>query len=105
MLCDRLVGGRAVVGTFSSDLCDFAVDLGQQRRDLRRIIVVLIRQGVRHDQATVGINGQMQLAPAPAGLRTVLLLQPVMPSAWRNRSLNAPPSDSIVSMARSEYWA
>ena len=65
MLRDRLIRGSAVVSPIGDDFRDFTVDLPEQRRDLRRIIDVLFRERMRHDQAADGIHRQMQLAPAP----------------------------------------
>jgi hypothetical protein len=52
------------------------VYLIEQRADLGRIDV-LIRQRLCHDPAARSVDRQMQLAPRPARLRTMLRLQPL----------------------------
>src|ERR1700721_2735616 len=84
MLRDRLVGGRTIIGTISRHLANRIVNLIQQRRYLRRIVRILIRQRLRHNHAAGGINRQMQLSPFPARLRTMLRLQPLTRSVtWQ----------------------
>jgi hypothetical protein len=75
--CDRLVSGSAIIRAIGRHLGNLTVNLIEQRRYLRRIVGVLIRQGLRHDHAAIGINCQMQLAPCPARLRAMLRLQPL----------------------------
>ena len=77
MRCDRLVGGRAVIHAVGRHPDDRTVDLIRQRGDLRWIVGVLIRQGLRHDHAARGIDRQMQFALFPARLRAMFRLQPL----------------------------
>ena len=75
--CDRGVGGCAVIRAVSRDPCDRDVDLIQQWRHLRWIVIVLIRQCLSDYHAILGIDRQMKLAPFPARLRAVFGLQPL----------------------------
>src|SRR3954468_22628573 len=74
---DRLVDGRTIIRTICRHLNNWLVNLIKQRPDLGRVVGILIRQRLRHDQAAGGIDCQMQLAPRPARLRTMLGLQPL----------------------------
>ena len=74
---NSVVGGSAIIGSIGSELADLIVDLIQQRLQLRSIAGFLICQAMGNDLATVGINSQMQFAPATPGLRSVLFFQPL----------------------------
>ena len=52
-------------------------NLIQQRRHLRRIIGVLIREDLRDYHATASIDHQMEFAPFAARFRAVFRLQPL----------------------------
>jgi len=53
---DRLVGGRAIIRAIGGHLHNWIVDLIEQRADLGRIILILIRQCLRHDHAVSRIH-------------------------------------------------
>ena len=74
---DRLVSGRAILRAIGRHTGNPAVDLIEQRRDLGRIVGVLIRQCFRHDPAGGGIDRQMQLSSFPARLCTIFRVQPL----------------------------
>ena len=74
---DRLVSGVTVIRTIRRHPGNPIVNLIEQRRYVRRIISVLIREGLRHDHAAARIHRQMQFAPFPARLRAMFRLQPL----------------------------
>ena len=74
---DRLVGGYTIIRAIRRHLGHGAVNLIEQRRHLRWIVGVLIRQGLRQDHAAGGIDRQMQFAPFPARFRAMFRLQPL----------------------------
>jgi hypothetical protein len=76
ILRDRLVGGGTIIGTISRYLANPIVNLIQQRRYVRRIVPILIRQRLRHNHAACGINPQIQLSPFPVRLGSMPGLQP-----------------------------
>jgi hypothetical protein len=75
--CDCLVPGRTIISAIRCHLADRIVDLIEERADLGRIIRILIRQRLCHDHAVRRVHRQMQLAPRPARLRTMLRLKPL----------------------------
>src|ERR1700716_3332498 len=75
--CDRAVCGSAIIRAVSRYPADQAVNLIQQWRHLRRIVGVLIREGLRYDHAVGGIDRQMEFAPFAARLRAVFRFQPL----------------------------
>src|ERR1700676_2795742 len=75
--CDHAVGGSAVIRAVSRYPGDRDIDLIQQWRNLRLIVIVLIRQCLSDYHAIFGIDRQMKLAPCPARLRAVFGLQPL----------------------------
>jgi hypothetical protein len=74
-----LVHGLAIVSTIGHDARDLALDLLEQDRHLASISGFLAGQHTRNDLAGLGVNGEMQLAPGPAG-SAVLLVIPTRPS-------------------------
>src|ERR1700761_8386552 len=69
-----LIGGCAIIRTVRGHLNNRIINLIEQRADLGRVVYVLIRQRLCHDQAAGSIDRQMPLAPRPARLRTMLRL-------------------------------
>jgi hypothetical protein len=74
---DCCVGGSTIIRTICRHLGNSTLNLIQQRGHLGWIVSVLIREGLRHDHAAVGINHLMEFAPLPARLRAVFRLQPL----------------------------
>ena len=91
-----LVRRRPIVGTSGRELPAAIVDLIQKELDLRRIAGILIVERVRHDQTTVGIHRQMQLAAATPGLHAVFLFKLVA----RAKHFHAGTVDQHVKRAR-----
>jgi hypothetical protein len=58
--CNRLVGGSAIISAVGRHLDNPAVNLIEQWCHLRRIVGVLIRQGLGYDHAAGGIDRKMQ---------------------------------------------
>jgi hypothetical protein len=74
---DRVVGRSAIIRAVSRYPGDPDVDLIQQRRHLRRIVGILIREGPRDYHAIASIDRQMESAPFPARLHAVFRPQPL----------------------------
>lgn len=72
-----VIGWGAIVSSIGSELADLPVDLVEQLLKLRGSAGHLLCQVMSNDLATVGVNSQMQLAPATPGLRSVLSFQPL----------------------------
>lgn len=89
-----MVRRRPIVGTSGRELPAAIVDL--KELDLRRITGILIVERVRHDQTTVGIHRQMQLAAATPGLHAVFLFKLVA----RAKHFHAGTVDQHVKRAR-----
>jgi len=83
-------------GTIGRELPAAIVDLIQKELDLRRIAGILIVERARHDQTTVGIHRQMQLAAATPGLHAVFLFKLVA----RAKHFHAGTVDQHVKPAR-----
>lgn len=77
MTQNSVIGWIAIISSIGSELVDLIIDLIKQWLKLRGVACFLICQAMGNDLATVGINSQVQLAPAAAGLRSVLLLEPL----------------------------
>src|SRR5664279_3033940 len=75
-LRDRLVSWRAIIGAIRGHLFDVSMYPIKQRPHLGRISNFFLSERLSHDHAAGGVNGQMQFAPASAGARAVLFLQP-----------------------------
>ncbi len=73
---DLAIDAVLIVSTVGSERGDRAIDLIEQRPDLRGIVDVAGGQRRRRDLPGVGIHGDVQLAPGPPCLRAVLLEQP-----------------------------
>ena len=69
--------GSPVIRAVSRYPGDRDVDLIQQWRNLRRIIIVLIRQCLSDDHAIFSVDRQMEFTLFPARLRTMFRLQPL----------------------------
>lgn len=76
MLGDGGIGWLAVIGAIGRELADGVADLTEQRLHLRGVAGILVGHDMS-DLATVGIQRQVQFAPSPMGLGTMLLFQPL----------------------------
>ena len=74
---DGLIGRVAVIGAIGRELIDRHVDLVEQWPNLRGVAAILVRHDVCDDITAVGIQRQVQLAPAPTGFGAMLFLQPL----------------------------
>jgi hypothetical protein len=95
---DRCGSGRAVIRAVSRHLGNSDFNLIEQRRNLRRIVDVLIREGPRYYHAVAGIDRQTDFAPS-------VMTDAIRPSVCRNPSLNAVRTISVVWIAASLYRA
>ena len=82
MVEDSLVGGIAIIRAVRQYRGNRAIDLVEQRADQGSIALVRGGQLGGQDVAAVGIDGEVQPAPAPARLAAVLLLQPLAPKIF-----------------------
>src|SRR4051794_18425125 len=73
---NRLVHWLAVIRTIRRYGRNFAFNLPEQHRDLTSVVSGIVGQRAGDDLASVGIDGEMQLAPGP-GRPAVLLLNPL----------------------------
>jgi hypothetical protein len=74
---DGAVNWLSIICAISKYCGNRAVDLVEQRADQRRIAVVRGGQFRGEDLTAVGIDRQVELAPAPARLAAVLLVPPL----------------------------
>lgn len=72
-----VVGWIAIIGSIGRELADLIIDLIQQQLQLRSVAGFLICQAMCNDLATVGVNRQVQFAPATPGLCPMLFFQPL----------------------------
>ena len=72
---DGLVGGLAVIRAVRQHRGNRALDLVEQRADPGRVALVRGGQLGGQDVAAVGIDGEVQPAPAPARLAAVFLMK------------------------------
>jgi hypothetical protein len=68
---DCVIGRIAIIGTIGGELADFSADLAEQRLYLSGVA------SVRNDLTGVGIDRQMQFAPATMRLCLVFFFQPL----------------------------
>src|SRR5215510_5459085 len=71
MMLDSRVDGSLVEDTIPNEPINAVIDLGQQLRHLRRVLLMAFRQR-GSDDPTLGIHTDMQFLPAFVGLLTVL---------------------------------
>src|ERR671916_28612 len=71
---DRLIHRLAVIRTIRRHGRDLALDLPEQRRDLTSVVSGIVGQHAGDALASVGIDGEMQLAPGPARPAVLLLV-------------------------------
>ena len=74
---DGPVGGLAIIRAVRQHRGNRAIDLVEQRADQGGVALVRGGQLGGQDVAAVGIDGQVQPAPAAARLAAVLLMQPL----------------------------
>ena len=74
---NSLIGRIAIISAIGRELPDWHLYLVKQRLRLRSVAGILIRHDLCDDPAAVGIQRQMQFAPAPPSSGTVLFLQPL----------------------------
>ncbi len=72
---DGVVGRVTVIGAIGRKLIDRGDDLVKQRLHLRGVASTLVGHDVSDDFAAVGIQRQVQFAPASTGFGTVLFFQ------------------------------
>src|SRR3954469_5679926 len=112
MTDDRLVHGLAVIRTVRCHGGDLALDLPEQRRDLTSVVSGIVGQHAGDNLASVGINGEMQLAPGPARPAVLLriplaLAEQLQPGAVDHQvqravrdNLRAAPSEATAAAAQ-----
>lgn len=74
---NSVVGGSAFVGSIGDELAAPIIDLIKQWLQLRGIAGFLICRAMDNYLATVGVNRQVQFAPATPGLCPMLFFQPL----------------------------